>query len=176
MNMDHLSRKTELFRSGIETLDPDSWRPELGAPVAAAGRGVPAGLAELYGIVNGLSARLHVIDALEVVTARIEAEPSDLHDPLPGVVQVGNTYYSFVLGCSADGTVSLVDADEYIEAVVHQKALVPTVLAASPVEFLDSYLLGSRYLELIELVGGYQDPEDEDGDEWRLVLERVGLS
>jgi hypothetical protein len=175
MNVNQLSRKIELFRSGIETLDPDSWRPELGAP-AVAGRGVPAGLADLYGIVNGLSARLHVIDTVEEVTERLAAGPSDLHDPLPGIVQFGNTYYSFTLGCSADGTVSLVDADEYVEAVVHRKALVPLVLAASPVEFLDSYLLGPRYLELIELVGGYQVPEDENGDEWRLVLEKVGLS
>jgi hypothetical protein len=174
--MDQLSRKIELFRSGIETLDPDSWRPELGAPADISDRAVPDGLAELYGIVDGLNARLHVIDTLEVVTDRLSAEPSDLHDPTPGVVQVGNTYYSFILGFSVDdGTVRLVDGDEYIEAVVHQKALTPMVLAASPVEFLDSYLLGPRYLELIELVGGYQVPEDEKGDEWRLVLEEVKL-
>jgi hypothetical protein len=174
--MDQLSRKIELFRSGIETLDADSWRPEFGAP-ADVGGAVPDGLAALYGMVNGLNARLHVIDTLEVVTDRLSAEPSELHDPTPGVVQFGNTYYSFMLGFSVDdGTVRLVDGDEYIEAVVHQKALAPAVLAASPVEFLDAFLLGPRYLELIELVGGYQDPEDEEGDEWRLVLEQVGLS
>lgn len=177
--VDELSRKVDLFRSRIEVLDRNGWCHELGAPADTAGnQTVPGGLAELYGIVNGLTTRLHNIDTLDAVTGRLSVvrEPSDLFDPTPGLVQFGNIYYSFALSMSVEhGTVSLLDADEFVEAVVHQETLAPTVLAATPVEFVDSYLFGSRYLELIELAGGYLNPEDEECDEWRFMLEEVKL-
>ncbi|WP_291418362.1 hypothetical protein [Actinophytocola sp.] len=53
----------------MDSLDRNGWCHEIGAPVDAGGdQAVPGGLAELYGIVNGLTTRLHSNDTLDVTS------------------------------------------------------------------------------------------------------------
>jgi hypothetical protein len=173
-----LAAKVALVRPRMGELERNGWAHELGEPVEA--EGLPPALAALYRHFDGLSTRMGLIDVLpaeDVLAESAKQGAGDLHDPIPNLLQFGNVCYSFALCVdTASGAVHLVDADALIEAV-EQGAPLPTAsIAPDPVAFADAFLFGPRYRELIDLAGGYQTPEDEAEDEWRLLIEELGFA
>jgi hypothetical protein len=173
-----LASKVELVRPRMGELERNGWAHELGEPVAA--EGLPPALAAMYAIFDGLGTRMGLIDVLpaaDVLAEQAKQGTGDLHDPVPGLLQFGNVLYSFALCVdTASGAVHLLDADALIEAVEQGVPLPTEPLAPSPVAFADAFLFGPRYRELIDLAGGYQTPEDEEEDEWRLLIEDLGFA
>lgn len=172
-----LGEKAALVRPRMAELERNGWAHELGEPVRA--EGLPPALADLYRHFNGLSTRIGLIDVLaaENVLAELSRKGAgDLHEPTPNLLQFGNVCASFVLCADLDsGAVHLLDADAYIDAVEQGETLPTDPIAPNPVAFADTFLFGPRYRELIELAGGYQTPEDEEEDEWRLLIEELGF-
>ncbi|MDN3243744.1 hypothetical protein [Glycomyces tritici] len=173
-----LAEKVALVRPRMGELERNGWAHELGEPAEV--EGLPPALADLYRVFDGLSTRMGLIDlfAADDVLAELDKRGTgDLHDPVPQLLQFGNVCYSFAL-CTdiASGAVHLVDADALVEAVEQGVSLSTAPLAPSPVAFADAFLFGSRYRELIELAGGYQTTEDEEEDEWRLLIEELGFA
>ncbi|MBO3735655.1 hypothetical protein [Glycomyces niveus] len=173
-----LAAKVALVRPRMGELERNGWAHELGEPVET--EGLPPALADLYRHFDGLSTRMGLIDVLpaEDVLAELDKKGAgDLHDPVPGLVQFGNVCYSFALCAdTATGAVHLLDADALIEAVEQGAPLPTEPIAPNPVAFADAFLFGPRYRELIDLAGGYQTPEDEEEDEWRLLIEALGFA
>ncbi|MFG3342455.1 hypothetical protein [Glycomyces sp. NPDC048151] len=173
-----LAAKVALVRPRMGELVRYGWDYELGEPADAAG--LPPALAELYRVFDGLATRMGFVDIFDAEGALAELEKKgegDLHDPVPGLVQFGTVGYGdAVCVDTTTGAVHLLNADLHINAVKAGGPLETKVLAPSPVEFADEYLFGPRYRELIDLVGGYPLPEDEEEDEWRLLLDDLGLS
>jgi hypothetical protein len=173
-----LAEKVALVRPRIGELERNGWAHELGEPADTAG--LPGPLADLYGVFDGLSTRMGLIDVLpaeDVLTELAKKGAGDLHDPAPNLVQFGNVCYSFALCADGEtGAVHLLDTDALIEAVEQGGSLGTAPLAPSPVAFADAFLFGPRYRELIDLAGGYQTAEDEEEDEWRLLIEELGFA
>ncbi|MDA1361747.1 hypothetical protein O1R50_19115 [Glycomyces luteolus] len=173
-----LAAKVALVRPRMGELDRYGWDYELGEPAEPAG--LPPALAELYRIFDGLSTRMGFIDLLDAEGALAELAKKgagDLHDPVPNLLQFGTIGYSDALCTDLDsGAVHLFNGDLYIDAVKMGESLETNLLAPSPVAFADAFLFGPRYRELIELVGGYPTPEDEEEDEWRLLIEELGFA
>lgn len=170
--------KVALFRSRMGELVRYGWDYVLGDPVEADG--LPPALADLYRHFDGLSTRMAFIDVLDAERALAELAKKGaggLHDPVPGLLHFGSVGYSdAVCVDTGTGAVHLFNGDLYIDAVKAGEGLETKVLAPSPVAFADAFLFGPRYRELIDLVGGYQTPEDEREDEWRLLLEDLGFA
>lgn len=173
-----LAEKVALVRPRIGELERNGWAHELGGPADTAG--LPPAFADLYRHFDGLSTRLGLLDigtAEDLLAELAKQGAGDLHDPAPGLVQFGNVCYSFALCAdAATGAVHLLDADEFVEAVEQGGTLAVAPIAPSPVAFADAFLFGPRYRELIDLAGGYQTPEDEEEDEWRLLIEDLGFA
>lgn len=173
-----LAEKVALVRPRMGELERNGWAHELGEPVEA--EGLPPALADLYRSFDGLSTRMgfvYVLTAEEVLAEIAKKGTGDLHDPVPNLLQFGNIGYSTALCADmASGAVHLFNGDLYIDAVKMGEPLATELLAPNPVAFADAFLFGSRYRELIGLAGGYQTPEDEEEDEWRLLLEDLGLA
>ncbi|GAA2139800.1 hypothetical protein [Glycomyces algeriensis] len=177
-----LAAKAALVRPRMGELERNGWAHELGEP--AETEGLPPALADLYRVFDGLSTRMGLIDlfAADDVLAELDKQGTggphaDPHNPVPQLVQFGNVCYSFALCTDIDsGAVHLVDADALIEAVEQGAPLPTEPLAPNPVAFADAFLFGPRYRELIDLAGGYQTPEDEEEDEWRLLIEELGFA
>lgn len=173
-----LIEKVALVRPRMGELERNGWAHELGEPADTAG--LPPALADLYRIFDGLATRMGLIDVLvaeDVLAELAKKGTGDLHDPVPNLVQFGSVCYSFALCADMDsGAVHLLDTDALIEAVKQGESLPTEPLAPSPVAFADAFLFGPRYRELIGLAGGYQTPEDEEEDEWRLLIEDLGFA
>jgi hypothetical protein len=173
-----LAAKVALVRPRMGELERNGWTHELGEPADTAGLPVP--LADLYAIFDGLATRMGLIDVLaaeDVLAELAKKGTGDPYDPVPNLVQFGNVCYSFALCADVDtGAVHLIDADALIEAVEQGELLPTEPLAPSPVAFADAFLFGPRYRELIGLAGGYQTPEDEEEDEWRLLIEGLDFA
>ena len=120
---------------------------------------------------------IDVIAAEDVLAELAKKGTGDLHDPVPNLAQFGSVCYSFALCADTDtGAVHLLNVDDLIEAIEQGEPLPTEPLAPSPVAFADAFLFGPRYRELIDLAGGYQTPEDEAEDEWRLLIEDLGFA
>lgn len=173
-----LAAKVALVRPRMGELERNGWAHELGEPAEA--EGLPPALADLYRVFDGLSTRMGLIDlfAADDVLAELGKHGTgDLHDPVPQLLQFGNVCYSFTLCTDIDsGAVHLVDADALVEAIEQGGSLPTEPIAPSPVAFADAFLFGPRYRELIDLAGGYQTPEDEEEDEWRLLIEELDFA
>lgn len=173
-----LIEKVALVRPRMGELERNGWTHELGAP--AETEGLPPALADLYRIFDGLSTRMGLIDLFTAEDVRAELDKQgtgDLHEPVPRLVQFGTVCHSFALGTDIDsGAVHLVDVDALVEAVEQGTALPTEPIAPGPVAFADAFLFGPRYRELIGLAGGYPTPEDEEEDEWRLLIEELGFA
>jgi hypothetical protein len=175
-----LAAKVALVRPRMGELVRFGWDYELGEPAEPEPGRLPLPLAELYRIFDGLSTRIgfiHLLDAEAAAAELAKKGEGDLHDPVPNLVQFGNAGYSDALCTDIEtGAVHLFNGDLHIDAVKTGESLETNLLAPSPVAFADAFLFGPRYRELIELAGGYQTPEDEEEDEWRLLLEELGFA
>lgn len=173
-----LAAKVALVRPRMGELERNGWAHELGDPVES--EGLPPALADLYRHFDGLSTRMGFIDILDAESALAELAKKgegDLHDPAPNLLQFGNVGYSDALCTDLEsGAVHMCNGDLLIDAVKAGDSVETQLLAPSPVAFADAFLFGPRYRELIDLVGGYQTPEDEAEDEWRLLIEALGFA